>query len=494
MSKKPQTGVSALRYYHAAHKSMLVDSLPSLNFGTKAKERLSFLPPTPDDEVRQQGCRDRLEFLDELDRVHIALNRDLDLAETVHAMIRKGYKKRGSVADQRRNAHSNSDRLVNKASAAMNSADALKKLIHRAAGSHSSNDTRALIGIPASGKTRAIHQIVGQYPSCIRFAADKDPRLPAVIIPALIIETPADGTIPSLHTEVVRAVSFIVGGNVVPLKNRPNRTEYIKGIADIVQHYHVGIIIIDEIQKLTKKRGTADYLLLNFMLELANSLEVPVLFVGTPASQKLQAEELRNARRMLGKPWLNFPESSNEWDGLVKGIWKYQFTAEFAPLTDNLKESLHHETVGLPGLLVPLLRETQRSLILANLRESRRRKDIPEIITSNLIKSVAVAIFAPIKPMLEALRSGDPDALQIFEDLSTSDSLMSERAAEIAEIRKQEFFRTTRAIRAQGTKQRRSLRYQAKLKADAVLDGMAEATNLNSCLGNPKSEKSDSKG
>ncbi len=471
----PSESVSPLAYYRAAHRSLLADSLPDLDFSDSILEKMSFLPPEPDGEVRAEPARARLKYLGELARIHIALNRDRDLAESIDGMIRDGYLARGSVAQQRAAAPGQTEQLLRAAEETSDQKVALGRLLSRARSVHTPVDTRSLIGVPGTGKTRTVHQARNLYPKSIAFPAARDPRLPPLMIPGLIAEAPADRTIPSLHANVVQAVELTTGEEIPARLKRGNRSERISMLADLLQHYHVGILILDEIQKLVRADGKPDYILLNFLLEIANTLKVPVLFVGTPASQKLLASELRNARRMLGRPWVNYAKDSKEWDRLVTALWPYQFTAEFTPLDAELKAALYEETVGLPGFLVRLFRETQRVLLLANLQTQANRAHLPERITPVMLKAVAKAIFAPVRPMLNALRSGVLEEIACFEDLTLDEKAIDAQIRELAEYRRREFQRTIRTIRREGTTQRRRARAVIRHEVDALLGGVKAA-------------------
>lgn len=468
-------GVTPLAYYRAAHRSLLVDSLPDLDFGESILDRMSFLPPEPDTSVRAEPSRERLKYLGELARVHIALNRDRDLAESIDGMIRDGYLARGSVAQQRAAAPGQKEQLLRAAEGAMDQDVALQQVLLRARNVHSPVDTRSLIGIPASGKTRTVHQARNLYPPSITFPAAQDPRLPSLVIPGLIVEAPADRTIPSLHISTTQAIERITNEEIPARLKRGNRSERISTMADLVQHYHVGIFILDEIQKLVRSNGKPDYVLLNFVLELANALKVPVLFVGTPASQKLLASEMRNARRMLGRPWSNYAKDSKEWERLLSILWQYQFTSEFAPLDADLRTVFYDETVGLPGFLVRLFRECQRVLVLANSQGARDRANIPEKITPPLAKAVASAIFTPVRPMLNALRGGVVEEIACFEDLTLDEKVIDAQVKELAEYRRREFLRTIRTIRRESATQRRRARAVIRQEVDQLVGGVRAA-------------------
>jgi hypothetical protein len=48
-----------------------------------------------------------------------------------------------------------------------------------------------------------------------------------------------------------------------------------------------------------------------------------------------------------------------EWQFFVEGMWKYQWTAEYTVLTDELQEALYFETQGIIDLVVKLFKMVQ---------------------------------------------------------------------------------------------------------------------------------------
>jgi hypothetical protein len=393
-------------------------------------------------------------------------------------MIRNGYRARGTVPQQRAASLGQTAQLVRRSEETIDQNSALTRLLDRACKIHAPVETKSLIGVPGAGKSRTMQQVAALYPKSISFPASRDPRLPPLAIPVLVVEAPADRTIPSLHAAIVAAIQHIIGEEVPPGLKRGNRSERIAAIAQILQHFHVGILILDEIQKLVR-HGRPDYVLLNFILEIANTLKVPVLFVGTPASQKLLASELRNARRMLGPPWFNYFKDSAEWNRLFDALWPYQFTDEFAAADQALKDVFYDQSVGLPGFLTRLFRESQRVLLLSQIRGGRPANS-PNHLTPQLVTGVASAIFAPARPMLNALRGKNLAELACFEDLTLDDRLIDAQIKELAEYRRRELLRTISAVRNTSAKERRRAKAAIRQEVDDLIGSVkaADAANM----------------
>ena len=90
-------------------------------------------------------------------------------------------------------------------------------------------------------------------------------------------------------------------------------------------------------------------------------------------------------------------------------MWKYQWTAGYTVLTDEIYEALYFETQGIIDLVVKLFKMVQWRAIA-------ERED--EIITVDLIHDVAEEGFYLVKPMLDAIRSGDTEWMKTYKDIA----------------------------------------------------------------------------
>lgn len=98
------------------------------------------------------------------------------------------------------------------------------------------------------------------------------------------------------------------------------------------------------------------------------------------------------------------------WDYFITELWKYQWTREEAPLTDELREVLYDESQGIVDIVVKLF-------MLAQLRAISHDERHREVLTPRLLRRVAAEEFQIIRPMIEALRHDDPRALELYDDL-----------------------------------------------------------------------------
>src|SRR3546814_4400683 len=71
--------------------------------------------------------------------------------------------------------------------------------------------------------------------------------------------------------------------------------------------------------------------MLNFFVNLINSIGIPVVFIGTNSMISLFSDVLRNARRGCGlgvTEFQRFEKGDPIWRMLVESLWEYQWRSE----------------------------------------------------------------------------------------------------------------------------------------------------------------------
>jgi len=92
---------------------------------------------------------------------------------------------------------------------------------------------------------------------------------------------------------------------------------------------------------------------------------------------------------------------------MLQSMWKYQWTKNICPLTKELKDTLYDESQGIMDLAVKLYAIAQTKAIA----------DGTEAVTPKLIREVAAEKLRLVKPMLDALRSGNMKKIMQYEDI-----------------------------------------------------------------------------
>jgi hypothetical protein len=386
-------------FYRARLRHPLIDALRPLPavFTMMAKE-LEYLPTPPNDEVRSMPPNDRYRLTTILYEIHIPLERDVALAYQIDDMIRTGLEARPLVPQHYALSKERIATLVNNVG---NTATLPESL----------GPCGSLISRSGEGKSRACRRCLMRYQIVVHHDSRANPLLPPKQIVAIIAECPSDRTIPSLVIRIVKAIESVIGEKLPARFTQGNRSTLISNVAELCETYWIGLIIIDECQHALRN-GAPEGLLMNFLVEMSNTLRIPILYVGTPAALNSIGGQLRQARRMIGAEWKPFQSDDPQWHRFLDHLWKYQFTKTFTPLDDDLRSAIFEYTQGIPFFAVVLYGWAQRYAIGAAQEES---------ITVARLKAVYDDLFGPVKPMLEALKSGDPGRIAQFEDLAHQD-------------------------------------------------------------------------
>lgn len=167
--------------------------------------------------------------------------------------------------------------------------------------------------------------------------------------------------------------------------------------------------------------------MLNFFVELVNSIGIPIVLIGTREGLQPISQAFCNARRGTGegdKNWLPML-NDDEWSKLISAIWNYQWTKEECPLTQQISDVLYQESFGITDIAVKLF-------IIAQWRAISTGR---EKISPQMIKSVAKDSLNLVRPALELMKKGDYNTiLTNYPDVFLSQDRM-------AEIKKEHFLR-----------------------------------------------------
>lgn len=192
-------------------------------------------------------------------------------------------------------------------------------------------------------------------------------------------------------------------------------------------NHYIGVLVIDEIQRLSVAKSGGAEILLNFFIQLVNEIGIPVVLVGTYKALQVLSRQFSQMRRGTGQGDLIWDRMQNEeeWQKFVKKLFRAQYThKKFAPddpaanssenktnlsggRAKTLSDVLYDESQGITDLAVKLY-------IFAQERAIDSRK---EIVNESVIRSVARDKFKTLRAVLTAIRMGDERALSTWDDV-----------------------------------------------------------------------------
>lgn len=274
----------------------------------------------------------------------------------------------------------------------------------------------SLIGCSGSGKSTTLYRILSLYPQVIYHENYNFTQLVY-----LKIDCPHDGSLKNLCLHFFKAIDVALGTDFerkVALK-RLGIEALLNYMRQITNTYAIGVLVIDEIQHLSVKNSGGAEKMLNFFVTLINVVGLPVVMVGTPRAKFIFDGDLRSARRGAGygaNIWEPMKNQSitgqttrTEWTAFTNALWKYQWlTNKEQALSDEIRDCWYELSQGVLDIVVKLFVLAQGRAIMTGL----------ERITTRLLRQVYEDELKFVHPMIEALKSGDPNRIALYSDLT----------------------------------------------------------------------------
>ena len=381
----------------------LIEALPDyLTYRTPAiREKLRKEPIKLAGQANRRQCFAWLMSLNKA--LFIELPRHLQLQEMIDVIIRQGYHHRKPIGAERAKA-------LQAAYERLQSGDATAM----ANFGHDVQDplSVSVVGCSGIGKTTAITRILSMYPQVLHHPAY---RLGAETLQVtyLKVECPHDGSVKSLCTNIIRELDKITGQDYESayIKSRSTLETIKSRMIHLMAVHYVGLLVIDEIQNLTVNKKNKNELF-NFIVSLANTLAVPILYVGTPKIIEFMTSDLRIGRRFgsIGAiRWNHLSRNAKEWDYLISKLWEFNvFKSPSRVMPEEIEAAFYEYSQGIIDVLIKLFILTQMDALVRNLKGFEVER----------IRAVYETYFQSVDPMITALRKNDVLALEKYQDIA----------------------------------------------------------------------------
>jgi hypothetical protein len=399
-----------------------IEALPALPDDMALARALSYLPPF-DPQERLLPAPERIQLLDGLQQLVVALPRLVRLARAVLKMMRTGY-------GPRRPFSQSDNQTLQELYAMQQSGVFVSARQTDLAGQLS----MALIGASGCGKTFGLRQISGLFPQAIYHE-----KIGKWQLPCLFIEMSYDGE--SVHT--LASELFAELDRLLPDANYTGLYMERKGLnaqqrlakaLSIAYEHNVGMVFVDEHQNQKslgnepsqRARKTAasnapksETPLTKLLITASNTSHIPLLMSGTLEMQSLLGSRFTRARRMAGHGsavWMPMDQSHDlsnpdEFELLLKTLWRYQWIRKPVELTPEWAALFFKFTQGIPDILVKLFESVQEAAI-ANKSETLT----PELVAAVFAKEFVTTAFG-----ITALGTNDRVLLDAVTDLYQPD-------------------------------------------------------------------------
>jgi hypothetical protein len=280
-----------------------------------------------------------------------------------------------------------------------------------------------IIGFPGVGKSTSIESILSLYPQVIYHGRYRDRYFTHAQLVWLKLDCPHDGSIRGLCLNFFQAVDDILSTNYEKNYTGGRRTvdEMLPQMARVAANHGIGVLVIDEIQRLSQAKSGGAKKMLNFFVQVANTIGVPVVQVGTFAAKAILSGEFHQIRRGTGQGdlvwdrmvegiWVNESDENSKpgtWQLFLESLWTYQYVRIPSLLTKELSEVLYGETQGITDFAAKVYMLAQIRAIVTG----------EEAVTADIIRSVACDSLQHAQKVLSALRRGDLNSVAEVEDV-----------------------------------------------------------------------------
>jgi len=360
---------------------------------------------------RNEGLRDGERELDAWYRLHCVerlfqyfqpLEQHIDIEQRFSRCIRQGYLHRNPMGAEYAAALAQGHKILTSGGTYKN----LSAFRPTAAGF-------TIIGISGVGKTSAVSNILSLYPQVISHSLYRERPLVLKQIVWLKLDCPHDGSVKGLCMGFFEAVDYAAGTKYLEVYGRRSNTidAMMIRMAQIARLHCLGVLVIDELQHLSLAKGGGPEKLLNFTVTLVNTIGIPVVLIGTSKAKTILQGDFRQARRSSGQQGdLIWDRMKNDatWDIFVTSMWHNQWTSNIVPLNDEFKNALYHESQGITDIAVKLYAMVQIRAIALGI-DTFKPSDFQVAAAEGL---------ALIKPMLDALRTGDRKKIDMYGDIA----------------------------------------------------------------------------
>ncbi len=381
----------------------LILALPPAYTPEQALHCLRLQPPY-EDEWRLRPAVERMETLLNAADFFQPLTQHLDLEQRFSRMLRRGYVGRNPL-DHGYWAHTHEQ--------CKTMSEFVPGTTHQAA----CVQGFTLLGISGIGKSRALERILSLYPQVVLHEAFAGKRFTWVQLVWLKLDCPQDGSLKGLCQGFFEEVDAILGTNyyaTYAVHGKASTDQMLVFMARVARLHSIGTMVIDELQNLRQANGNMAERVLNFFVQLDNTIGVPIILVGTPKALDLLAGEFRRARRAVGQGdpiWNRMPEQDADWQLLIDTLWGYQLVREPCPLTPGLRHLLYEESQGITDIAIKLYFLAQMNAIFQG----------KEQITAKLLHQTAQRDLQLVQPFVTALRTNDQRAIRVYEDIRSID-------------------------------------------------------------------------
>ncbi len=342
----------------------------------------------------------RRELVLRLDDFVEPLPRFFDLESRMSAMIRSGYERRNPLplAVQRQLAEAQG----------LDPRDYVTRTpITLASG-------LSLIGFSGVGKTTAVSSVLHLHEQLHLHTSFQGIAFKRTQLTWVRVACPPTGGPRALLMNIFQELDRLLGSDYYRRyeTSRRSAAELIPNLVELMSTLGLGLLVIDEIQRLVRMGPDEAQLLLDVFTHLRTESHTPVMLIGTPKAMKVLDSSFEQGRRNTSVGHIHWQMMDNDetWDYFVEQMWKLQWLSSPTPLSIDLKNALYECSQGITDLAVKIFKMAQFTIIGME----------DEVLTPALLGAVVQSEFPWFVPWIPYLRRRDPKLMegdfdQLFE-------------------------------------------------------------------------------
>lgn len=256
----------------------------------------------------------------------------------------------------------------------------------------------AVIGVSGTGKSTAIEAVLRGYPAVIYHPNLSGPLRSTFQVTFIKITCPIDASPITVCRSFFSELDCKLGTNYHFLNTGSRST--LESMRDEMKRlcfiHGVGVLVIDEIQNLSRAKSGGAHALLKFFLTLRDVLKVPLIVIGTEEAMPVLGNSMQLARRHAGRPLFNRMEDGVEFELFCDALFSAWYLQK--PLEDpkTFRKSIYYFSQGIADIAIKMF-------VLA---QSRALLEGREFISLDMLQTVYDELLYLLHEHLDVLREG----------------------------------------------------------------------------------------